>query len=383
MAAKKPLNILFDANTLMTQRTGIGYYTAGLVAALAAADPDIRLTGYYYNFLARKQPPAGPQAPNITYRPIYHLPGPVTNLLRRFSVEVPVELLALTSADFVLYPNFLGQPSLRRTPNAPVVHDLMYLDHPEWGSDKNVRDLTRFMPRVLQRASFVMTVSEFSRQRLIEAYGIDESRIITTFIPPEPVTPLPADEASELVSKQGIDKPYLLFIGTMEPRKNIANLMDAYQALPERLRKSHTLVLAGKTDWKYHETMQRMESLQAEGADIRYLGYIDDKTRAALYQRAALFVMTSHYEGFGMQTLEAFQYGTPCALSDITVFREVAGDKAAYFNHLDPSDISRVIAGCLDNPPPDAASLQSYVAGRPDWPAVAAEVLAAIRRTVR
>jgi glycosyltransferase involved in cell wall biosynthesis len=376
----KPLTILFDANSLMVQRTGVGYYTAGLIEAMAKQRPDVQFVGYFYNFLGRKQPPQAPKQPNISYRPILAFPGPVVNLLRRFRIEVPLEILTgVGSADFVIYPNFLSQPSLHRTPNAPVIHDLVYHDHPDYGSDKSVRDLTRFVPRSLQRASFVLTVSQDSRQRIHDVYGVADDNIVTTFIPPQPVHTIV--NAAEMVAEQGIDKPYLLFLGTLEPRKNIVNLLEAYTRLPAATRQQYSLVLAGKIDWKYQETKQKLESLQAEGYDIHYLGYVDDDMRAALYQRARLFVMASHYEGFGMQTLEALQYGVPCALSDLPVLHEVGGDAVAYFNQEDPDDISAVIQRCLTDKV-NSANLKQHVASQPDWPQVADLVLARILSTI-
>ncbi len=374
------MTILFDANSLMGQRTGVGNYTAGLIESLAAARPDVAFVGYYYNFLGRKQPPATPIASNISYRPILAFPGPLVNLLRRLQVEVPIELLTGTwSADFILYPNYLSQPSLRQTPNAPVIHDLVYYDHPEYGSNKSVRDLTRFVPKALSRSSFVITVSEDSRRRIADVYNINPAGIITTFIPPKPI--LTITNPAAVIAQQGITKPYLLFIGTLEPRKNIVGMLEAYTKLPDALRHEYSLVLAGKIDWKYQETKAKLESLQNDGYDIHYLGYVDDDLRAALYQQARLLVMTSHYEGFGMQTLEALQYGIPCAVSDIAILREVGGDMVDYFDQNDTADIAKVVADCLSRTPPPADKLKQYVLSQPSWDDVAQTVLRQIEST--
>lgn len=375
--------VLFDANSLMVQRTGVGHYTAGLIDAIARTCPDFDMVGYYYNFLGRKTPPTSPIATNIHYRPILHFPGPAVNLLRRFRIEVPLELLTLTKADFALYPNFLSQTSLRRTPGAPVIHDLMYYDLPQYGSDKSVRDLTTFVPPTLRRSDFVLTVSDSTKQRIVEVYGHDPERILATFIPPVEAQWLADDKAKVIVGDQGIHKPYLLFVGTMEPRKNLTSLLEAYHLLPRQVRDSYSLVLAGKMDWKYQETKQKLERLQAAGDDIHYLGYIDNDTRAALYQQARLTVLPSHYEGFGMQILESMQYGTPCAVSDLPVLREVGGDMAVYFDQNTPQAIADSIDACLRQPKPDIATLQRYVASRPNWDQVGAQVGERIRQSVR
>lgn len=383
MKKPEPITVLFDANSLMVQRTGVGYYTAGLIASLAKAEPQSTFVGYYYNFLGRKQPPSNPTAPNIHYRPIYHLPGPLVNLLRRFNIQVPIEILTGIKADFILYPNFLSQPSLFKTPNAPVIHDLMFFDHPEWGSDKNMRDLNRFIPSTLRRSDFAIAVSQFTRDRLADAYQYPKDHVTVTFIPPVAAGLIEPDKAQAILDKHRLDKPYLLFVGTLEPRKNLINLLDAYTLLSKKLQQSHTLVLAGKTDWKFQEIKQKIEELQAQGYDIHYLGYIDNDERATLYQHARLMVLTSHYEGFGMQLLEAMQYGVPGAVSDIPVFREIGGGAGIhYFNHLQPSNIAKVISQCLEQAPPPAKSLRQFVESKPDWPEVASDILKRIRLAI-
>jgi glycosyltransferase involved in cell wall biosynthesis len=366
----------------MTSRTGVGNYVARLVEHIAAEYPDdVQLVGYYYNFLGRKSPPTTPKAANIHYKPILFLPGPIVNLLRRFHIEVPIEMLVWTRADFIIYPNYLGHPSLFRTPNAPVIHDLVYLDFPEYGSSKSVKDLTDFVPKSLRRASFILTVSEFSKQRIIEKYQVAADKIVTTFIPPSEPIPVSDSEAQQSLTKQGITKPYLFFIGTMEPRKNIPNLLEAYKLLPQPLRDKYSLVLAGKIDWKYESTKSKIESTQSEGYDVHYLGFIDDATRSALYQSSSLLVWPSSYEGFGMPILEALSYGVPCAVSDIPVFHEVGQDAVTYFDQSDPAAIATAIVESLETQH-NSEQLKSYVESRPSWADVSRKVVDRIRKTL-
>jgi alpha-1,3-rhamnosyl/mannosyltransferase len=379
----RPLKILFDANSLMTSRTGVGHYTARLIENIGAENPnDIQLVGYYYNFMGRKKSPSSPRGSNIRYKAILFIPGPVVNMLRRLKIQLPIELLTFTRADFILYPNYLGHPSLFRTPSAPVIHDLVYLDFPEYGSNKSVRDLTHFVPQSLRRASFIITVSGFSKQRIVDVYHISAEKIMTTFIPPKPPLQLSKERRDELLRGQNINKPYLFFVGTMEPRKNIVSLLEAYRLLPEHVRNKYSLVLAGKMDWKYHETKEKMEKLQSEGYDIRYLGYINDETQAALYQSARLFVLPSNYEGFGMQVLESLDYGVPCAVSDIPVFHEVGGKAVTYFNHRDPHAIATAIEQCLATEP-EPTKLRNYVAEGPQWSDVSRSVVDEIQKAIK
>ena len=381
--APHKIRILFDANPLMTSRTGVGQYTARLIESIAAGSPDtIELVGYYYNFLKRKQPPASPTAQNISYRPIYHAPGPAVNALRRLGLQVPIEFLTFLKPDFVLYPNFLSQPSIFRVPSAIVVHDLMFYEFPEYGSDKNVRDLQRFVPQSIHRSRFVISVSAFTAQRLGEIYHTPAHKILVTSIPPRPNDCPTQAAARRTIAQAGIDKPYLFFIGTMEPRKNLIALMTAYSKLPAKLRNTHSLVLAGKMDWKFQAIKAKLEELRAAGCDIRYLGYVDDNTETALYTCARLVVVSSHYEGFGMQINDALSRGVPVAVSDIPVFHESGGDLAAYFDQNDPEAIAATITRCLQTPPPDPKQLIRHVASKPSWRDESSQVLKRIKQSI-
>lgn len=335
----------------MVNRTGVGYYTAQLVEALAAEYPEVELVGYYYNFLGRKSRPVHPIATNIRYRPVYHFPGPIINLLRRFRIEVPIELLTFVRADFILYSNYLGQPSLFHTPYAPVIHDLTFVDMPQYVSRRNLRDLRRFIPKQIRRSNFLVTVSEFSKRRIVEEFHVGPSDILVTPIPPEiPAAASSARERHEL-AKLGVTGPYVLTLGTVEPRKNLLNMLNAYLQLSEELQKKYIFVVAGKIGWNCEAEIARLQQLRGEGKNIIHLGYVTDLQRTALYRNATLFTSASYYEGFGMPALEAMSYGTPVAISDIEVFREVAGHAALYFDQQNPESISAAWQKLLTDEP--------------------------------
>lgn len=337
------IRIMFDAHPLIGKKSGVGYYTAQLVTHMAAAYPDIEFVGYYHNFLLRKPSVRQPAAANIRYIPIAWFPGQIVNLLRRWHIAVPLELMTFCRADFIIYPNYLGPPSMFRTPSAPVIHDLTFVDHPETMSDKNRSDLSRFVPGMISRSSFVITVSEFCKSRMVEHFDLPADRIHVTHCPPPPATPMTQADADTVLREQGITGPFILFVGTVEPRKNLDRLLDAYAAMPAKARRGHSLIIAGKIDWKFAETKKKIADMQAAGHNIKYLGYVDDSTRTALYSRARLFVFPPFYEGFGMPILEAMSYDIPCAISDIPVFHEVAGQAAVYFDPQDTESMAQVI----------------------------------------
>lgn len=369
--------ILFDASPLANgNKTGVGMYTQRLISALAASNTeDLELIGYYYNFLGRKKPDL-PAAPNITYKPIKFYPGQLVNLLRRFGVNVPVEVLAKARGNVALYPNFIAQPSLFKIPSYAVLHDLSYITHPEFASDKNRKDLERFVPKTVKRCKGIITVSEVSKSLIAQTYGFPPKNILVTPIPPEKMLELSASKSKELAQKLGITKPYILYLGTLEPRKNLISLLEAYET-SKVLQDHYQLVLAGGTDWKFEEILQKIKTMQAKGLQVLHCGYVSLDERAALYQEASVFVLPSHEEGFGMPILEAMQYSTPVAVSNIPVFHEVAGSAAVYFDQNKPADIADKLQTLLADKKLQSNLLSnaSGILKRTDWQKVAKSVL--------
>jgi glycosyltransferase involved in cell wall biosynthesis len=344
------MKVLFDASPMIVERTGIAFYTERLVTNLAKHYPDdMELHGFYYNFLNRRDTSHLPRMKNLDYMGASVMPSKIVYQLRRWGIEVPFEMLSLKRADFILFPNILGYPSLFGTPCAPVIHDLTYIDLPEYVSAKLRSDLVRFVPKQIARSSFVVTVSEFTKQRIVDYYHVDPAKIIVTPIPPEPPRPQEDTRCQEVLTGLGVTKPYILFVGTIEPRKNVPNLIDAFLALPENLRKQYQLVIAGRIGWNCEREVAMLKELEGTNSGVVHLGYVSDEAKDILYQKATVFSSASHYEGFGMPVLEAMNYGVPCCLSDIPIFAEVAEDAALYFDQDNPADIAAKLGTLLQN----------------------------------
>jgi glycosyltransferase involved in cell wall biosynthesis len=344
------IKIIFDATPMVVNKTGVAYYTERVATQLAANYPDdVELVGFYYNFLGRRDASHLPRAHNLRYTGASLIPSKIIFQLRRWGIEVPIEFLTLQKADFILYANFLSHPSLFKTPSAPVVHDLTYLDLPDYVSPKLRRDLTRFIPKAIKRSAFVVTVSEFSKRGISKAYGVPAKDILVTPIPPAAPRLFPASKNKQLLDKAGITKPYILFLGTIEPRKNVIGLIEAYKLLPQRLRDTYGLVLAGRAERFAQKEVAAVLEARVAGYDVTHLGYVDEDTRDSLLQSAVLFAHASNYEGFGMPILEAMSYGRACAISDIPVFKEVAGEAALYFDHTHPDEAAAVLQRLLES----------------------------------
>jgi alpha-1,3-rhamnosyl/mannosyltransferase len=256
----------------------------------------------------------------------------------------------LTKADFILYPNFLGLKSFFSTPSASVIHDLTFIDLPDYVARKNLQDLINFIPAQIKRSSFIITVSEFGKNRIHEVFHVPTEDILVTPIPPETPRLASLEQEHKTLMRLGIKGKFILTLGTVEPRKNLLNMLDAYLKLPEDIQREYAFVSAGKIGWNCEAEVARLEELQKAGKNIIRVGYVNDEERAALYHNAILFTWASHYEGFGMPILEAMSYGTPCAISDIPVFREVAKNAAVYFNQQQPDAITKAWLSILTNP---------------------------------
>lgn len=314
-------------------RTGVGKTTEGLVLALARNFPDdVELVGHYFDFLGRKRGIDLPKASNIRYRRTVLIPGIILNMLRRLGFWIPFELLVKEKGDFHLFPGFIGWPSLFRTPSAPFVHDITYIDYPQYVNRPALFDLRTLMPRTLKRASFIITNSNSSKSGLVREYKdiLKNKVILIAYIPGVNIVKIPKAEADKRLKRLGIKKPFLLFFGTIEPRKNLVGLLGAYEQLDPKMRQKYALVLAGGKGWRDTEILAAIKRLKDGGANIIQTGYVSDEDRAALFMGAAIYILPSHYEGFGMPLLEGMAYHTPMIASDIPVLREVAKDAALY-----------------------------------------------------
>lgn len=337
--AHQKIRILFDANPLLNQKkSGVGYYTYNLIESLARQHADeIELIGYYFG-----QSPAQitlPNYENITYKSIKWFHPKILSVMRRLGFQPPIELFIRDRFDLLLGTNFVLLPSVRNTSSIVTVHDLAYLEQPEYVSAANRRFLERFVPRSIKQSSAIITISNSSRSAIAKYYKVPLEKIT--------ITPIPPINPQKSAEKIDIEGKYILFVGTIEPRKNITNLLEAYTLLPKDLQDEFSLVLAGGDGWNNDQINNQIELLQSRGFKIITPGYVSDLKKIALYQNASLLVQPSHYEGFGMPILEAMSYGLPVAASNIPVFHEAGGDAVEFFNKDDPEDIAHVIYNLL------------------------------------
>ena len=245
-------------------------------------------------------------------------------------------------------PSFLALPF--DGPMVLTVHDASWVRHPEAHPAHRVRLMDRDFPRSLERADRVITVSEFTAQELRILFGVSADRLRPTPLAADPrFRPLP--EADRLVwcQRQALDPSgFVLALGTLEPRKNLQTLVDAYEGLPAALARRHTLVIAGRVGWEHGPLSRRLEQLCDSGR-ARLLGHVPDEDLPALYGSAALLAYPSLYEGFGLPPLEAMACGTAVLVSNRASLPEVVGDAAVLVDALDADAIAGSIRLLLED----------------------------------
>jgi glycosyltransferase involved in cell wall biosynthesis len=234
-----------------------------------------------------------------------------------------------------------------------TVHDAATLDHPEWFERKFALWYAALLPRLIRKVRAVITVSHFSRKRIIRLTGVDPERVhvISNGVEPR-FCPVDAKTVKQVSTKFDLNSPYILFVGSLEPRKNLKMLLDAW-----RLGgfDGATLAVVGANGRMFPKL--QFDSIP-EG--VRLLGRVEDELLPVLYSGATGFVYPSVYEGFGLPPLEAMACGCPVAVSDIPAHREVCGSTAMYFDPFSPEDLSSKLERLLRL---DSPSRASYVEG--------------------
>ncbi|HBB4172011.1 TPA: glycosyltransferase family 4 protein, partial [Escherichia coli] len=248
--------------------------------------------------------------------------------------------------DYIYHgPNFYLPHKLERA--VTTFHDISIFTCPEYHPKDRVRYMEKSLHESLDSAKLILTVSDFSRSEIIRLFNYPEERIVTTklacssdYIPRSPAECLPVLQKYQLAWQA-----YALYIGTMEPRKNIRGLLHAYQLLPMEIRMRYPLILSGYRGWEDDVLWQLVELGTREGW-IRYLGYVPDEDLPYLYAAARVFVYPSFYEGFGLPILEAMSCGVPVVCSNVTSLPEVVGDAGLV---ADPNDIDAISAQILQS----------------------------------
>jgi glycosyltransferase involved in cell wall biosynthesis len=312
----------------------LGRYAESLTRALISANPDCADLDRYALFYNRErgiEPLAG----------LGHLPACTVALgYKPWRMLVWLGQLTCVGFDRLLPDAELFHATehlllpLRSVPTVLTVHDLIFRHLPEHHKPLNRWYLNLTMPLYCRRAGHVIAVSEHSKRDLISAYGIAAEKITVVYEAAasnfRPQTP---QKVAAVRARYGLPERYLLFVGTIEPRKNLARLLVAFEAVrADGLVDG--LVIVGQRGWLYGDFFARLEESPVREA-VLLPGYVPDADLPAFYAGAQTLVLPSVYEGFGLPVLEAMACGTPAVASNASSIPEIGGDAALYFDPLD------------------------------------------------
>jgi glycosyltransferase involved in cell wall biosynthesis len=340
-----PSTVAIDYTSALAQGGGIGRYTRELVRALAAQDvrTDYRL------FVALRRRDALPDTPgvNFTWAAARLDPAWFARLWHRLRVPLRIERWT-GPVDLLHAPDFTLPPVEPDTRTLLTVHDLSFVRAPEAAAPGLRAYLNRVVPRSVRRADHILVDSDATRRDLIDLYGTPGEKVSVVYSGVDarfgPVEDAGAIRAVR--AKYGIgDGPFILSVGTVQPRKNYARLAEALHRLD---RPDLPLVIAGGKGWLEDDLYARIDALGL-GGRVRFIGFVDDDDLPALYSTARVFAFPSLYEGFGLPPLEAMACGTPVVASNVSSVPEVVGEAGLLVDPLDVDALAGALARALDD----------------------------------
>jgi glycosyltransferase involved in cell wall biosynthesis len=325
----------------VAQRTGTEAYSLHLIRGLLELDVAHRFRLYF-----NRAPPPGLFASESRHeRRVIPFPRLWTHA--RLSTE-----MLFHPPDVLFVPSHV-LPIVHPQRCVVTVHDLGHRFYPEAHTPGQRRYLEWSTRYHVSSAAHLVADSEATRQALVRTYGADASRITVVHLGVHPSLGPVVDlaERARVRAKYGLSSAYVLYVGTLQPRKNLVRLIDAFSEVCRRGERSEPggvpadlqLVLAGKRGWLYHDILERGRQLGVEGR-IAFLGFVPEVDLAALYSGASIFVMPSLYEGFCMPVLEAMACGTAVVCSATSSLPEVVGDAALLF---DPHEVHEMASTML------------------------------------
>ncbi len=327
------MRIGIDARLIHYSQAGIAQYTTHLVKALARIDPEDQ----FFLLQSRKEPEPLVNHPNFRRKGLW---TPSHHRLEQYILGLEVTRMQL---DVLHSPDFI--PPVR-WPGANfrsviTVHDLAFLLYPNFLTPQAARYYGQ-IDRAVRRADHIIAVSQSTKEDLIRLLGAPERKITVIYEAANPIyRPVDREEAWNKAKEHypNLPEQFFLFVGTLEPRKNIPALLKAYKLLQDDYKTDQTkLVLAGRQGWLFDEIFRLVQDLHLEPHTV-FLGRVPTDVLLYLYNSAIALVHPAHYEGFGLPALEAMACGTPVITTNVSSLPEVVGDAAIL---VSPEDVEEM-----------------------------------------
>lgn len=300
------MKICLDYQPAVTQRAGIGRYTRVLAEQLPSLmNPEDSLKLFYFDFKGKGENPSALPS-NVSIKRFRLCPGAIMQKLWSYSSFPSFDMLA-GKADIFHFTNFLSRP-VHKGKVVTTIHDMSFMRYPEFTEEKNLAYLKRGIKRTIDSADAIITISKFSAEEIEHFFPSAKGKTFYSHLGiAQNFSPAAPDFVAETKAKYKLERPYIITVGTIEPRKNHLLLVDAFEQIAKQ---EIDLVVVGGIGWKSEKIIERLTTSKF-ASQIHVLNHLGDGELPALYTGAAAFALPSYYEGFGFPPLEAMGCGIP------------------------------------------------------------------------
>lgn len=346
------MRLLINAIPLLGEESGIGNYTRH-IAQSALAQPDAYDVTFFYGYPSKKLATLQEKSSSSWL-------GALRGLARRGTLPRRLAkkalFLANRAANFIspqtwdcyFEPNFVLLPTISASNKIITIHDFSCFRYPQWHPEDRVAHMQKFFWQSVQNATHIITVSETIRQEAANMFGIAKERItaIPNGVSHEIFQPASAAVMADLRQRYGLPAHFILYVGALEPRKNLCNLLTAHSLLPQSLRQKYPLILVGAQGWINNEIM---ELIHRQAAHTRLVGHVPLADLPAFYSACDLFAYPSWYEGFGLPVLEAMACGRPVLASEDPALMELCEGNAIHAQASDIDALAKALRQILED----------------------------------
>jgi glycosyltransferase involved in cell wall biosynthesis len=339
------MRIGFDVRPFLKEETGVGIYFKNLLFELAQIDHSneyfLFSSSWKDRFLLEKIP----SFEKMEFRD-FHLPVKAVNFFWFKIGWPPLDFFFKTGLDLTHSPTPLLLPTKGK--KIVTVYDLFFMDFPDKTDRETRKNFLKKTKKALEKADGIITISQFTKSALLERFNLEEKKVRVIYLGLDQKfrQDISFEELDRIRKKIGFPS-FILFVGALEPRKNIGNLIEALKIIHREYKKIF-LVLVGRKGQDYNRVIEKIAQNGLEQW-VKLPGYLPDDEVRILYRLASVFAFPSSHEGFGLPLLEAMASGLPIAASQVTALPEIAQDAALYFRPENPEDIAEKIIALMKN----------------------------------
>lgn len=344
----KKIRLIIDGEVLVADHfSGVGNYTLEMMRAIdKELDHDKRFRASIFVYFRQIE-----KMRSYGFKNIKIIPSPlslrISNALKHRNAQQPLDLLF--GRGVYLFPNFSSWPLLR-SKSIPFIYDISFEKYPQYAEPRNQKFLSKQVKLSSQRANHIVTISK-SAQHEIAGFYKKSINCIGVYYPAVDLSHYykrPKEEIADVREKYHIPESYILFVGNIEPRKNLKGLLLAYEKLSPRLQEKYSLVLVGAKGWQDGEIFEIINRLIKKGLSIVFPDrYVESKDLPAVYSGATVFVYPSIYEGFGIPPVEAMACGTAVVCADNSSLPEAVGNAAVMVDASSAQSVANGMSSLL------------------------------------